>query len=189
MDLCCDMLPFRVLENIFEHFASLLIIGSTGGVLIILLTWFRYRIEHNVRYVLDIRVNIGYDYDYNCFSIFEVWRQSSSWVLCCWYKKPAPAPVRTRLGSLSRARARLDSVASLSVPRTRARTWSDALLARIYAHRYSHPPEYEPPPPYHVALDVEMARDAPPEYTEYSDVLMLPGNKKSGDDSALETLV
>ena len=78
MDLCCDMLPFRVLENIFEHFASLLIIGSTGGVLIILLTWFRYRIEHNVRYVLDIRVNIRYDYDYNCFSIFEVWRQSSS---------------------------------------------------------------------------------------------------------------
>ena len=56
MDLCCDMLPFRLLENIFEHFASLLIIGSTGGVLIILLTWFRYRIEHNVRYVLDIVV-------------------------------------------------------------------------------------------------------------------------------------
>ena len=53
MDLCCDIsdmpLPLRVLENIFEHFASLLIIGSTGGVLIILLTWFRYRIEHNIR--------------------------------------------------------------------------------------------------------------------------------------------
>ena len=118
-----------------------------------------------------------------------MWRQSSSWVLCCCYKKPAPAPVRTRLDSLSRARARLDSVASLSMPRTRTRTWSDALLARIYKHRYSQPPEYEPPPPYHVALDVEMARDAPPEYTEYSDVLMLPGNKKGGDNSALETLV
>lgn len=170
MDLCCDMLPFRVLENIFEHFASLLIIGSTGGVLIILLTWFRYRIEHNV-------------------SILEVWRQSSSWVLCCCYKKPAPAPVRARLDSISRARARLDSVASLSVPRARTRTWSDALLARIYAHRYSQPPQYEPPPPYHVALDMEMARDAPPEYTEYSDSLMLPENKKAGDISALETLV
>ena len=110
-------------------------------------------------------------------------------MLCCCYKKPAPAPVRTRLDSISRARARLDSVASLSVPRTRTRTWSDALLARIYAHRYSQPPQYEPPPPYHVALDMEMARDAPPEYTEYSHTLMMPESKKAGDISALETLV
>ena len=40
-----------------------------------------------------------------------------------------------------------------------------------------------------MALDVEMARDAPPEYTEYSDSLMLPGKEKTGDNSALETLV
>ena len=51
--------------------------------------------------------------------------------------------VRARLDSISRARARLDSVASLSVPRGRTRTWSDALLTRIYAHRYSTPPEYD----------------------------------------------
>ena len=137
---------------------------------------------------MNIRDNFRHDHDIP-LSILEVWRQSSSWVLCCCYKKPAPAPVRARLDSLSRARARLDSVASLSVPRTRTRTWSDALLARIYAHRYSQPPQYEPPPPYHVALDMEMARDAPPEYTEYSDSLMLPENKKAGDISALETLV
>lgn len=47
------MLPagLALLQNIFQHFASLLIIGSTGGVLVILLTWFRYRVEHNVRSV------------------------------------------------------------------------------------------------------------------------------------------
>ena len=49
------MLPagLALLQNIFQHFASLLIIGSTGGVLVILLTWFRYRVEHNVRSVMS----------------------------------------------------------------------------------------------------------------------------------------
>ena len=51
---CAGMLPagLALLQNIFQHFASLLIIGSTGGVLVILLTWFRYRLEHNVRSVV-----------------------------------------------------------------------------------------------------------------------------------------
>ena len=82
--------------------------------------------------------------------------------MCCCYKKPQPSgePIRARLDSI--VRTRLDSV---SGPRTRVRTWSDALLARVYSHRYSTPPAYEPPPPYHVALDVEMAMEKPPPYT------------------------
>ena len=52
----------------------------------------------------------------------------------------------------------------MSRPRTRSRTWSDALLARIYSHRYSTPPAYEPPPPYHVALKIETEGQKPPEY-------------------------
>lgn len=78
---------------------------------------------------------------------------------------------RTRLDSI--ARSRLDSISSLSRPRTRTRTWSDALLARIYSNRYSSPPEYEPPPPYNVALQMEIESEKPPEYSV----------------SALETLV
>ena len=52
---CAGMLPagLALLQNLFQHFASLLIIGSTGGVLVILLTWFRYRVEHNVRSVVS----------------------------------------------------------------------------------------------------------------------------------------
>ena len=52
------MLPagLALLQNIFQHFASLLIIGSTGGVLVILLTWFRYRVEHNVR---SVNIQLG----------------------------------------------------------------------------------------------------------------------------------
>ena len=51
MDLCCDTdsLPLSIAQNMFQHFASLLIISSTGGVLIILLTWVRYTLEHNIR--------------------------------------------------------------------------------------------------------------------------------------------
>ena len=30
--------------------------------------------------------------------------------------------------------------------------------------RYSTPPEYEPPPPYHVALQIETEAELPPEY-------------------------
>ena len=58
-------------------------------------------------------------------------------------------------------RTRLDSIGA----RTRVRTWSDALLARVYSHRYSTPPEYEPPPPYHVALEIETAKENPPKYS------------------------
>ena len=38
------------------------------------------------------------------------------------------------------------------------------MLARIYSHRYSTPPAYEPPPPYHVALQMETEGQKPPEY-------------------------
>ena len=93
--------------------------------------------------------------------------------ICCCYKKPSEV-TRTRLDSMTRgrldsmartrldsmARTRLDSMASVSRPRT----WSDALLARIYSHRYSTPPAYEPPPPYHVALQMETEAQKPPKY-------------------------
>ena len=77
--------------------------------------------------------------------------------------------MRGRLGSL--ASSRLDSVSSVR-PRTRARTWSDALLARIYSHRFSSPPEYEPPPPYHLALEIETREEKPPEYSEGLETLV-----------------
>ena len=49
MSPCCDVFSLPMLGNILQNFASLLIIGSTGGVLLVILAWFRYRLENNFR--------------------------------------------------------------------------------------------------------------------------------------------
>ena len=49
MSACCELFSLPLLGNILQHFASLLIIGSTGGVLLVLLAWARYRLENNFR--------------------------------------------------------------------------------------------------------------------------------------------
>ena len=83
-------------------------------------------------------------------------------ICSCCLDKPTDSP------SLPTVRARMDSMASLGAqPRSRARTWSDAIMARLYrANRFSSPPPaYEHPPAYQVALEIETQAEKPPIYS------------------------
>ena len=67
----------------------------------------------------------------------------------------------------------MDSITSRAGPgpsiqyRSRARTWSDAIMARLYnTNRFSSPPPaYEHPPTYQVALEIETQAEKPPTYS------------------------
>ena len=157
MSPCCDLFSLPMMGNIIQNFASLLIIGSTGGVLLVILAWLRYRMENSFRWDHDLSVEISFNRA--VFSLLSLVRAGVS--QCCCLDKP-----NERLQTT--VRSRLDSMTSMTAfPRSRTRTWSDAIMARLYsANRYSSPPPaYEDPPPYQVALQIERDVEKPPLYT------------------------